>query len=372
MPRSIAAILVSFTAAAFFQVLGQDVVRLKNGGVLKGRVVALTSDRISLVDESKKSVSFKESEVASFTLDDPPPGLRQAELDASARQFERAVSGYQEALKEVAAGKSRQLHNQFIYLKLARAHRAAGDLNTALETLRTLRKVCGDCRLRLDAFRESIDIAREQKDRLSLEKVLEEMKAEPEPTSRLAELERAKIKLDDSDPAGAQEILERLGADLERPHAAEARLWSLRALRSLKRMEDLEKACRAILESRAGVTSSLRQAAGSTLGEILLERVKEDPATLREALLASAQAVSAGPPAGEEPAEDYVRALMAAGRACQLLAAGAAQPGPKQHYLNRAQGYYGEVTRSYRQSDWAKRAAEEMARLEEELRASKG
>src|SRR5206468_5572889 len=53
---------------------GEDLVRLRSGEALRGRITSLGRDSIGFTDPAKGRVEIPAANVQSFTLDDPPPG----------------------------------------------------------------------------------------------------------------------------------------------------------------------------------------------------------------------------------------------------------------------------------------------------------
>ncbi len=380
-PPKTARFLTPLIALALFSTAAwaRDAVKLKDGRTIEGKIVAFTSREVRIEADGKVE-AFPNAALTGFTLDDAPAGIRQGDLFAGAGDFDRAIGSYQAALSEVTRGRVRDLHRPFILQKIARAHRAKGDIEDALAALETLRAEGGDSRLRAESFQESLEAARQRKDRAALARVLAEMEKEPEPLAGTARLERGKLKVETSDLAGALEIFDRLAASepdgpqpdgpqpngKERPYAAEARAWGLRTLRGLGKTEALETACRAAIE-KGGSNLTLLQAAHSFLGEMLIEKPgkdpAKDPAAAREALLEFARAIAQGPPAVDGHADDYARSLIGAARACLLLGPEEAAAELRRHYRTRAQGYLREAVRSFKGTAWAKLASEELAQM---------
>jgi hypothetical protein len=336
---------------------------------VRGRIAALTQQAVAGVDASGKPFRHEVLEVAGFTLEDAPPDLRKAEMEIGAGRFDKAVAYCQAALEQVESGKCRELNRQFVLRMLARAERARGKLDAGLKALKTLRDACGDCRLRADAYRDAVEIAREKKDPAALEAVLAEMAAEPEPLAGLATLERGKTKLAETDADGALELFRRLAAASGQPYVREARVWILRALSLQGKKEELEAACRQAAATGEEAGIALAQAANAYLAELAVERAGGAPdadkkaEAAREAATLASRALSHGPPPAGEESADHARALLAAARANLELAGRAERPEGKQHYRNRALGYFQEAARLHRGSEWAKTAEAEIAKL---------
>ncbi len=343
---------------------GRDVVKLKDGSTFEGKITALAAAEVRIEADGKPQ-AFPNADVMSFALDDAPPSVRQGDTFSTAGDFERAIGAYQAALSDVSRGRARGLHRPLILQKLARAHRAHGNIEAALTALGALRAEGRDTRLYADSFRDSIEAARQRKERTSLETVLAVMEQESEPLASAARLERGKMRLEMGDAAGAREIFESLLAAKGMPHTSEARAWSLRALRRGGGPDEIEAACRAAIESD-GSSPSLLQTAHALLGEAQLESARKGTAgAARESFLAFARALAQGPSSGEGNPEDYARALLGAARASALLSSADAPPEARRHYRIRAQGYLREATRTFKGTPWAKEASDELARLGE-------
>ena len=304
------------------------------------------------------------SKVVSQEQDPVKARLRQADRAVSARDFQKAVTAYQSALDELKEAPGRSSERDVIRLRLARAQRSAGDLEAALNSLGVLRRSCEDPGLRAEAFTESVETAKEKKDRPALEKALADMSSQPEPLAGLAALEKGRILYQDSSFSEALAIFQELAAS-DRPCAPEAAVYRIRCLRALKKNEDLDAACREALGADKPASPALLQAAGSHLAELIFEKSKDGRAAVREALLISARAASAGPPSRDDAAEDYVRALLVEARCYLALASTAEAPAAKETYGERAAGLYREVASSYRGT----RGTEE---AEAALKASEG
>jgi hypothetical protein len=90
------------------------------------------------------------------------------------------------------------------------------------------------------------------------------MKSEPEPVGSQAELELAKIKYTAGDFDTARAGFDKVASNPASPFAADAKLFSLRCIRGAKKMDELESACKRILDDkrRAPRRSSRRPAPG--------------------------------------------------------------------------------------------------------------
>jgi hypothetical protein len=196
-----------------------------------------------------------------------------------------------------------------------------------------------------------------------VEVILKEMKNEPEPLGGQAALELARTLYEKNEFDAANAEFSKLGEKVAAPYAPEARLWSLRCLRALKKLDEFESAAIRILGDRGSATPALIQCAGSGLSEALLIKSSKDKAKVREALMAAAQAIAIGPPAAKEPPEDYLEALLNAARCYQLLMKDLQKPEAKADYKNRAIGYCQEVSRLYRGTRWATMAQKELIAL---------
>lgn len=340
-----------------------DVVKLKNGTEVKGKITKLSAQSVTYTDSSGKTATAKRDEVRDIALGDSPSLLTKANQYAAAKNWERALNLYSSLINEAQQNKMRDLHKQFILYNWALSLEAKGDLQDALAKLKDLRKECGDCWLRPDSFRKSIDIARRVGE-AALQDALTEMKSEPEPTGSEAELELAKLKYARGQHEEANAVFTRLAAKTGAPYAAEARLWSLRALRSLQRFDELEMTCGKILSDKTSASPALLQTASACVGAALLKKAGSDRNRVRDALMACAQAIAVGPPAAKDQAEDYAVSLINAARCYILLGNGSDRDEVKEDYRGRATVYLTEVIRAYRDTEWASTAQKELAVLE--------
>jgi hypothetical protein len=126
-------------------------------------------------------------------------------------------------------------------------------------------------------------------------------------------------------------------------------------------MDELEAICKTVLAGPPSGPLFLRQAAYASQGAIFLTKAEAgEKDKLREALHAFLKAVAIGPPAREEPQDDYAFSLVSAARCYALLSQAATAAEAKQEYKNWSVGYLTEVVRSYRSTEWAKMAEKEL------------
>lgn len=340
----------------------QDVIKLRAGGEAKGKVTQLTSTKVVYTDAGGKAVTLKNEEVADVLLSDTPKALRDANAAAGSKNWVKALNLYEAALGEIGPGKARDLHKQYALFGWALALEGDGKTDAALAKLRQLRKDCGDCRLERDSFTKSMEIARKSGDAALLE-LLAEMKQKPEPLASEAGIEEARMKYAKGEFDAAMAGYTRLASAANPLIAAEARLGHLRCLRALKKTDELESLCSRILGDKMNSSPALLQSASASLGDALLRKADKDPSKAWEAYHACTQAIAAGPPASKDQAEDYVLALLNAGRACVLLSKAAAKPEAKAEQLERAGGYFQEVARAYKGTSWSAAAEKELAAL---------
>lgn len=363
MSRALLLLLVLCAGRAGLE--AADSIRLQDGNTISCEIIRLGRSGIAY-REGAGEASIEYAKVASWTLDSPPARLRQGDAALAARDLEGALAAYRGALAEIEAGKAREVHRQFVYQKIASAANARGDAAGALEALKTLRERCGDCRLRDDSYAQGIDIARSVKDRGALETILLEMRGEPEPLRGRADLELARARYEASSFDEALSLFADLAARSGQPYVPEAVIGRIRTLRALERTADLTTAARAALDAEAA-PPALIQAAGAALGEVLLLEAKTANAGAgpgREAYLAFAKAISAGPPSSEEGAEDYGRALVGGARASLLLSRQAKKETEKGALRKRASGYWAEASTSCSKIEAVKAAAKDLAELD--------
>ena len=343
--------------------LAQDVVRLRSGSELKGKVSGMTSKNVIIVEAGNKSTALKAEDVMSITLGEPPPSLLKAEQAIGGGELSnRTFNLFEGALKEIGEKKAREFHKQYVFMSWADALQRKGGIPEALETLKRLRAECGaDCFLRAESWRRSKEIAKAKGQEL-YESVLNEMKGEPEPTASEAEFEMARIKYDRGDYEQASALFKRL-MDSGSPMAREATLFLLRCYRQLKKQSDIESLCEKILGDRHNNPPSLLQAAGALKADSLLAKAGSDKGKLRDVLMMCLQAIAMGPPPGKED-EDYAVALLTASKCYVTLAKDLDKPESKEDYRNRALNYLKEVRGAYKGTRWSETANKEIIALE--------
>lgn len=339
-----------------------DVVKLKSGVDVKCKITRLAAGSVTYTDAAGKAVTAKSEEVNDVLLGDAPPSLAKANQAISESKFDKAFNLFEEALKEVSGGKSRDLHRQYVYFQWAQGLNVKGDSKPALAKLEQLRRECGDCRLRPVSYQWGLELARKKEPAL-VEGLLNEMKSEPDPLGGEAGLELAKLKYEKGDYSGAAADFGRLGASATASYAPMARLWQMRCLRGDKKFDELDAAAARVMGDKAGSSPALLQCAAATVAESLLRKAGADKAKIRDAMLAAAQAVAVGPPGGKDEAEDYAIALVVSARCCRLLSDGTEKAETKQDYKARAINYCKEVTSFYRGTRWAAEAEKELVTL---------
>jgi tetratricopeptide (TPR) repeat protein len=344
----------------------QDIIRLKSGTEIKAKVTAMTSQSVTYTETGGKVSTAKREDVVSVDLGDKPPSLVKADQALSELKFEKAINNYQPALEEIQQKKARDLNIQFVLYNWAQALNQKGSPAEALEMLRRLRNECKDCWLRADSYQRSMDIAK-AKGGDAYESILKEMKSEPEPVGSQAEVELAKIKFTGGDFDSARPMFDKVASNPASPYAGEAKLWSLRCIRGLKKPDELESACTRILGDKAAATPGLLQAAGACLAEIQLKKSEKDKTKWRDILMLSLQSIAQGPPSAKDDAEDYVLALMVGAKCYVLISNDAEKPDAKEDYKNRAIAYYKEVQRGYAKSTMAEAATKELVALGAEV-----
>jgi tetratricopeptide (TPR) repeat protein len=336
--------VLSMAAAA----LAQDVVRLRSGSEMKGKVTGLTAKNVIIVEAGNKSTALKAEDVASITLGEPPPSLLKADQAIAGGDINnRTMTLFDAALKEIGEKKAREFHKQYVFLSWAEALQKKASTQEALDMLKRLRTECGgDCFLRAESWRRSKEIARGKGQEL-YESVLKEMKDEPEPVASEAELEMARIKYDRGDYEAALALFDHIAA-AGGPMARDAMLWQLRCLRQLKKEGPLESLCGKILGDRQNNSASLLQSAGATVAALQLPKVGKDKGKVRDVLMNCLQAIAMGPPQGKEEGEDYALALITGADCYIILSRDLEKPEAKEDYRNRAIGYLREVKSHYR------------------------
>lgn len=353
-----AAILLGLAAAAD----AQDIIRLKSGSEVKGKVTAMTSQSVTYAETGGKVQTVKTADVVDVALGDPPPSLAKADAALANGQYDKAINHYAPALEEIAGKKARDLHKQFVHFKWAQALALKGSPNEALEMYRKLRNEGGDCFLRAQSFQRSLEIAK-GKGGDAYEGILKEMKTEPEPVGSQAELELAKIKYTAGDFDTARAGFDKVAANTASPFASDAKLFSLRCIRGQKKLDELESACKRILSDKTNGSPALLQAAGAWMAEMQLKKNEKDKTKWRDILMICIQAIALGPPAGKDEGEDYALALLTGAKCYVLLGTASDKDEAKEEYKNRAMSYYREVERAFSRSPLAEIAKKEIIAL---------
>src|SRR6185436_11325015 len=98
---------------------------------------------------------------------------------------------------------------------------------------------------------------------------------------------------------------DKVASNAASPFSAEAKLFSLRCVRGLKKNDELEATCKRILDEKTNNPPALVQAAGAWMADILLRKNEKDKTKWRDILMICIQAIALGPPAGKEEGEDY-------------------------------------------------------------------
>jgi tetratricopeptide (TPR) repeat protein len=340
----------------------QDVLRLKSGQEVKCKITAMTSQSITYSETGGKVKTEKAEDVVNVTLGDPPTSLAKAEAALGNSQFDKAISNYNAALEEIAKEKKRELHKWYILFNIAHAMNLKGSPNEALDMYRRLRNEGGDSWYRSQSFQRSMEIAR-VKGGDAYEGILKEMKSEPEPVGSQAELELAKIKYTAADFDTARAGFDKVASNPASPFSADAKLFSLRCIRGAKKMDELESACKRILDDRSSSSPALLQAAGAWTADLMLKKSEKDKTKWRDILMICVQAIALGPPAGRDEGEDYALALVTGAKLYVHMSNANDKAEAKEEYKNRAVAYYTEVKRGYGKTASAEIAQKELVAL---------
>ena len=339
----------------------QDIVRLRNGTESKCKVTAMTSQSVTYSEAGKVKTDKKE-DVAAVELGDKPPSMGKADAAMAASQYDKAINNYGPALEEIGQKKARDLHKQFVLFQWAQALALKGSPGEAIDKYRQMRNECGDCWLRADSFQRSLELAK-VKGGDAYENILKEMKSEPEPVGSQAELELAKLKYTAGEFDVAKISFDKVASSPASPFSGDAKLFSLRCIRGLKKMDELEGACKRILEEKGNNPPALVQAAGAWMADILLKKYEKDKTKWRDILMVCVQAIALGPPAGKEEGEDYALALLVGAKAYILLGNANEKPEAKEEYKSRATAYLTEIKRGYGKTSVGPLAEKEAAAL---------
>jgi tetratricopeptide (TPR) repeat protein len=288
--------------------------------------------------------------------------MGKADAAMAASQYDKAINNYTPALEEIAQKKARELHKQFVIFSWAQALALKGSPNEALEKYRQLRNECGDCWLRADSFQRSLELAK-VKGGDAYEGILKEMKGEPEPVGSQAELELAKLKYTGGDFDAARQGFDKVASNAASPFAADAKLFSLRCVRGLKKLDELETTCKRILDEKTANPPALVQAAGAWMADLQIKKFEKDKTKWRDILMICIQAIALGPPAGKEEGEDYALALLVGAKCYVLLGNANEKAEAKEEYKTRATTYLTEIKRGYGKSPIAELAAKELVAL---------
>ncbi len=352
-----AALALGLAAAAE----AQDVVRLRNGTEVKAKVTAMTSQSVTYSDAGKVTTAKKE-DVSSVELGDKPPSMAKADAALAQSQYDKAIAQYGACLEEITAKKARDLHKQFVIFQWAQALALKGAPGEAIEKYRQVRNECGDCWLRADSFQRSLEQAK-VKGGDATETILKEMKGEPEPVGSQAELELAKLKYTAGEFDVAKISFDKVAGNPASPFASDAKLFSLRCVRGLKKMDELESTCKRILEDKTANSPALVQAAGAWMADILLKKNEKDKTKWRDILMVCVQAIALGPPAGKEEGEDYALALLTGAKCYVLMGNANEKAEAKDEYKQRATAYLTEIKRAYGKTSVGPLAEKELVAL---------
>jgi hypothetical protein len=341
----------------------QDIVRLRSGTEVKCKVTAMNSQSVTYAEGGgKPPATAKKEDVTSVELGDKPPSMGKADAAMAASQYDKAINNYGPALEELVKEKKRDLHKQFILFQWAQALALKGSPGEALDKYRQMRNECADCWLRSDSYQRSLELAK-VKGGDAYESILKEMKAEPEPVGSQAELELAKLKYTAGEFDAARVGFDRVGSNVASPFAGDAKLFSLRCVRGLKKLDELEGACKRILDEKTNNPPALVQAAGAWMADILLKKNEKDKTKWRDILMICIQAIALGPPAGKDEGEDYALALLTGAKCYVLLGNANEKPEAKEEYRQRATTYLTEIERAYSKSPLAELAKKERVAL---------
>jgi tetratricopeptide (TPR) repeat protein len=356
---TLAAVLALGLAAA---AEAQDIIRLRSGTEVKAKVSAMTSQSVTYSEGGGKVTTAKKEDVSSVELGDKPPSMAKAEAALASGQYEKAIAQYGACLEEITAKKARDLHKQFIIYQWGQALGLKGAPAEAIEKYRQVRNECGDCWLRSDSFQRSLEQAK-VKGGDATENILKEMKGEPEPVGSQAELELAKLKYTAGEFDAAKISFDKVAGNPASPFASDAKLFSLRCIRGLKKMDELESTCKRILEEKTSNSPALVQAAGAWMADILLKKNEKDKTKWRDVLMVCIQAIALGPPAGREEGEDYALALLTGARCYVLLGNANEKAEAKDEYKQRATAYLTEIKRGYGKTSVGPLAEKELVAL---------
>jgi tetratricopeptide (TPR) repeat protein len=354
------AVVIALGATAAAE--AQDVIRLKSGTESKVKITAMNSQSITYSETGGKVNTVKAVDVVQVTLGDPPTSMAKAEAALANNQYDKAISNYNAALEEIPKEKKRELHKWYILFNIAQAMNLKGSPNEALEMYRRLRNEGGDSWYRGQSFQRSMEIAR-VKGGDAYEGILKEMKSEPEPVGSQAELELAKIKYTAGDFDSARAGFDKVASNPASPFNADAKLFSLRCIRGAKKLDELESACKSILNDRGSSSPALLQAAGAWTADVQLKKSEKDKTKWRDILMICVQAIALGPPAGKDEGEDYALALVTGAKLYVLMSNANEKADAKEEYKSRAVAYYTEVKRAYGKSPSAEIAQKELVAL---------
>src|SRR5262245_41864271 len=98
------ALLLSAQAAAPAAQAGGDVIKLRAGGEIKGKVTTAGSKTVSYTDSAGKAGSQKTEDVQDVILGDMPASFKKAEAAAAEGNHVKALNLWPLALEEVNAG----------------------------------------------------------------------------------------------------------------------------------------------------------------------------------------------------------------------------------------------------------------------------
>ncbi len=366
-PFALAATLLAATGVLAQTAGGLDVIKLKGDREVKGKIMEVTSEKVSYQPSGSASGTMAENyeNVVDILFFDSPFGLSKGDALLKEGKPDEALDQYKKALDQVEKKQARDVHKQYALFGIARTHQAAGNWGEAIASYKRLVKDCPTTCFKFEAFDGWITAAQRKGDKGAIDDAIGQMKKEKDPRiASKAELTVALSDLAQKDYGKARDRFDKLTRDSNPSIQASAQIGVIRCLAAENKTDDLKKLCEAVIKG-SNDTPALKAAAYTALGDITYAQAsqKKDAKLQKDALLNYLRTVVRYFPSAGEPTEDYEKALFQAGVCFAQLRDGLKKPESKAEYANRASALFEELTRDYKTSPWSGKAQEQLKAL---------
>jgi tetratricopeptide (TPR) repeat protein len=346
---------------------GVDVIKLKGDKEVKGKIIEVTSEKVSYAPPGGGGGQLSESldAVVDIVFFDAPFGVSKGDSLLKEGKPDEAIPQYQKALEMADKNQVRALHKQYALFGIARSHQASGNWGEAVSAYRRLLKDCPTTRFKFEAYDGAISSAQRKGDNAAIDDMIGKMKGEKDPRiAAKAELAIGLSALQAGKFGDARDRFSKLTGDKDPLVQASAQIGLIRCLVAEKKTDDLKKQCDLVIRG-SNDTPALLAAAYTAIGDMNFAQAgeKKDAKVVKDALLAYLRTVVRYfPPAGET-SEDYEKALFQAGVCFAHLREGMQKPESKKEYADRAAALFEELLRDHKGSPWAAKAQEQMKAL---------